>query len=154
MGQKAEVRVWRQGGEVVLRPVIGEMPTSPQSSPIAPRERRSHRNNFIIGLKVGPLTEARRDRLEIPPNVTGVIVSSIDDDSAFQRLGLRPGDVIETINQRPVISSAEVTLRIKEALTSTRKNVLLLINRHGTNRYLAMSLELTSNGRENGRDDD
>jgi serine protease Do len=154
MGQKAEVRVWRQGGEVVLRPVIGEMPTSPQFSPIAPRERRSHRNNFIIGLRVGPLTEARRDRLEIPPNVTGVIVLSIDDDSAFQRLGLRPGDVIESINQRPVISSAEVTLRIKEALTSTRKNVLVLINRHGTNRYLAMSLEPTSNGHENGRDDD
>ena len=86
--------------------------------------------------------------------MTGVIVLSIDDDSAFQRLGLRPGDVIENINQQRVISPAEVTLRLKEAVASTRKNVLVLINRHGTNRYLAMSLEPTSNGHENGRDDD
>jgi serine protease Do len=153
IGQKAEMRVWRQGGEVVLRPVIGEMPTSPQFSANAPPGRRSHRNNLITGLRVGPLTEARRDRLEIPLNVTGVIVLSIDDDSAFQRSGLRPGDVIESIDQRRIISPGEVTLRLNEALTNTRKNVLMLINRHGTNRYLAMSLvEHPSNGRENGRD--
>jgi serine protease Do len=154
IGQKAEMRVWRQGAEVVLRPVIGEMPASPHFSANAPRERRSHRNNFITGLTVGPLTEARRDRLEIPPNVAGVIVLSIDDDSGFQRSGLRPGDVIESINQRRVISPAEVTLRLKEALMSTSKYVLMLINRHGTNRYLAMSLvEHTHNIHENRRDD-
>jgi serine protease Do len=153
IGQKAEMRVWRQGEEVVLRPVIGEMPASPQFSAIAPRDGRSHRNNFIVGLRVGALTAARRDSLEIPPNVTGVIVLSIDDESALQRLGLRPGDVIENINQRRVISPAEVTLRLKEAVASTRKSVLVLINRHGTNRYLAMSLEYRPNGRGDGRDD-
>jgi len=147
------MRVWRQGEEVVLRPVIGEMPASPQFSAIAPRDGRSHRNNFIVGLRVGALTATRRDSPEIPPNVTGVIVLSIDDESALQRLGLRPGDVIENINQRRVISPAEVTLRLKEAVASTRKSVLVLINRHGTNRYLAMSLEYRPNGRGDGRDD-
>jgi serine protease Do len=121
IGQKAEMRVWRQGAEVVLRPVIGEMPTSPQPLANVPPQRRSHRNSFIIGLRVGQLTEARRDRLEIPPIVNGVIVLSIDDDSAFQRLGLRPGDVIESINQRRVISPAEVTPSSLSDLTENPK---------------------------------
>jgi hypothetical protein len=51
---------------------------------------------LIIGLNLSPLTEARRELLEIPPNIRGVIVLSIDDDSAFLGLGVRPGDVIES----------------------------------------------------------
>ena len=145
IGQKAEMQVWRQGAKIEVRPVIGEMPTGALSLVNTPRESRSDRNNFIIGLSLAPLTGERRDLLEIPPNITGVIVLSIAEDSAFLRFGLRPGDVIESINQRPVTSPAEVTLRLNEALASTQKNVLILINRHGTNRYLATSLEPAPN---------
>jgi membrane-associated protease RseP (regulator of RpoE activity) len=97
-------------------------------------------------LSLAPLTEARRELLEIPPDISGVIVLSIDDESVLLGLGLRPGDVIESINQRPVTSPAEVTLRLNEALTSTQQNVLVLINRNGTNRYLAMPLDHTRVG--------
>jgi serine protease Do len=130
VGQKAEVRVWRQNAELVLQPVIGEMPTSPQIAANTPYERRTEKKDFTMGLYLAPLTEARRELAEIPPNIRGVIVLWIDEDSAFLRLGLRPGDAIESINQRPVTSPAEVTLRLNEALASARKNVLMLINRH------------------------
>jgi serine protease Do len=146
-GEKAEIRVWRQGAEIVLRPVIGEMPTSPQVTANAPRGTRAPTKDLVIGLNLAPLTEARRELLEIPANIRGVIVLSIDDDSALLELGLRPGDVIESINQRPVTLPAEAIARLNEALTSGRNNVLMLINPHGTKRYLAMSLGYTSNWR-------
>ena len=101
-------------------------------------------------MSLAPLTEARRELLEIPPNIRGVIVLSIDDDSAFLRSGIRPGDVIESINQRPVTSPEEAIAGFKRALASEQKDVLMLINRNGTNRYLAMSLEA---GAPNERDD-
>lgn len=66
IGQKAEMRVWRQGAEMVLRPIIGEMPPTPQITASAPRESRVPRKDLIIGLNLGPLTEARRELLEIP----------------------------------------------------------------------------------------
>jgi serine protease Do len=141
VGQKAEMRVWRRGAEIVLLPVIGEMPANPQIMANAPRESRAPRRNVIIGLNLAALTEARRELLEIPPNIRGVIVLSIDDDSAFLRLGLRPGDVIESINQQPVSSPADATARLREILATEEKHVLMLINRRGTNRYLAMSVE-------------
>jgi len=150
VGQTAEMRVWRRGAEIALQPVIGEMPAAPQITVNAPRESRAPRKDLIIGLSLAPLTETRRELLDIPPDVIGVIVLSIDDNSAFLRLGLRPGDVIESINQQPVTSAAEVTLRLNEALASGQNNVLMLVNRHGTNRYLAMSLEYTPNGRDDG----
>ena len=150
VGQRAELRVWRRDAEIVLRPVIGEMPESLQITANAPREIRAPRKEVVVGLNLAPLTEARRELLEIPPKITGVIVLSIDDDSAFLRLGIRPGDVIESINERAVTSPAEATARLKEALASPPKNVLMLINRNGTNRYLAMSLEDAPNGRDDG----
>jgi len=64
--------------------------------------------------------------------------------------GIRPGDVIESVNQQPVTSPGEATVRLKRALASEQNNVLMLINRYGTNRYLAMSLENEPNGRDDG----
>ena len=136
--------------EIVLWPVIGEMPGNPQIVAIAPRESRTQSKDFIIGLNLAPLTEARRELLEIPPNIRGVIVLSIDDDSMFLGLGIRPGDVIESINQRPVTSPTEAAARLKKALASEEKNVLMLINRHGTHRYLAMSLANKPNAGDDG----
>jgi serine protease Do len=141
VGQQAEMRVWRRGAEIVLRPVIGEMPGTPQIVATALREVRGQGKNFNIGLNLAPVTEARRELLEIPPNVRGVIVLSIDDDSMFLGSGIRPGDVIESINQESVSSPADATARLREIPASGQKHLLLLINRHGTNRYVAMSLE-------------
>jgi long-chain acyl-CoA synthetase len=150
IGQKAEVRVWRQNAEIVLWPVIGEMPGNPQIAAIAPRESRTHGKDFIIGLNLAPLTEARRELLEIPRNIKGVIVLSIDDDSAFLGFGIRPGDVIESINQQPVNSPEEAIAVLRRALASEQNSVLMLINRHGANRYLAMSLANKPNTRDDG----
>jgi serine protease Do len=130
-----------RGAEIVLRPVIGETPGTPQIVATALRDGRGQRKDFYIGLNLAPLTEAGRDLLDVPPNISGVIILSIDDDSMFLGSGIRPGDVIESINQQPVSSPADATGRLREILANGQKQVLLLINRHGTNRYLAMSLE-------------
>jgi serine protease Do len=150
VGQRAETQVWRQNTKVVLWPVIGEMPGNPQITGDAARESRAERKDFIIGLNLAPLTEARRELLEIPPNIRGVIVPSIDDDSMFLGFGIRPGDVIESINRHPVTSPEEAIGKLKQALTNEQKNVLMLINRHGANRYLALPLENRPNESDNG----
>jgi serine protease Do len=122
----------------VLRPVIG---TLPPVEVMAPVERRAQRTNTTIGLKLGPLTAAQREFLRIPPSIRGVIVLSIDDDSAFFPLGIRSGDVIETINQQPVTAPDDALAKLKQAVVTGDRNVLMLINRRGSNRYLAMALE-------------
>jgi serine protease Do len=142
IGQTAEVRAWRQNAEIVLRPVIGEMPVSPPVVKNVPRER----TEITIGLNLAPLTQARRQLLGISPNIKGVIVLSIDDDSAFLGLGVRPGDVIETINQQPVTSPEDALAKLTRAMARRDDNLLMLVNRHGTNRDLPISPENTPAG--------
>jgi serine protease Do len=111
---------------------------------MAPIERRAQRTNTTIGLKLGPLAAAQREFLGVPPIIRGVIVLSIDDNSAFLGLGIRPGDVIETINQQPVTAPDDALAKLKQAVVTADSNVLMLVvNRRGTKRYLAMSLEHT-----------
>ena len=133
--------MWRQRSEMMLHPVIGQMSGIPEIVVEAPSEFRAPRRDLVIGLNLAPLTEARRELLGIPAHIRGAIVLSVDDASAFLGAGIRPGDVIESVNQVPVTSPEEAITRVKQALRSGGKTVLMLINRHGTNRYVAMSLE-------------
>ena len=150
IGQTTEVGVWRRRAEIVLRPVIGEMPGQPQIAWNVSREGRAQRKDFIIGLNLAPLTEARRELLEIPSHIKGVIVLSVADNSAFLGFGIRPGDVIESVNQQPVNLPEEAIALLKRALASEQKNILMLINRRGTSRYVAMSLEDKPKERDDG----
>ena len=151
IGQTAAVTIWRRNAEMTLRPVIGEMPETPDVAEIKQGERGERRAEQpgVVGLKLAPLTRQRRRGLGVPDNVNGVVVIGIDDDSPFAALDLLPGDVIEAINQRPVASPEDAIADLQEAAASGRKNVLLLINRHGTDHYLAMAIDNGQN-RRNG----
>jgi len=151
IGETAAVKIWRQNAEATLRPVIGEMPKSPESLETgqgggeAPRLERPG----VVGLRLVPLTQQRRQRLRIPHTVNGVVVTAIDEDSLFADLDLLPGDVIVEINQRPVTSPEDAINRLQEAAVSGRRSVMMLINRRGTNHYLATSIDNTGQDRRN-----
>ena len=76
--------------------------------------------------------------------------TAIDEDSPFADVDLLPGDVIEAINQRPVTSPEDATSKLQEAAASGRGSVLMLINRHGTDHYLATSVDIIRQNRRNG----
>jgi type II secretory pathway component PulC len=54
-------------------------------------------------------------------------------------LGLQTGDVIVSIDQKPATTPPEAAAQLKEA--AAQSNVLLLVNRHGTNEFVGLSLE-------------
>ncbi len=68
-----------------------------------------------------------------------MVVTGVADDSPLASLGIQPGDVIQSINQQPVTTPQQAETKLKEAQSGKNKNVLLLINRHGTNEYLALN---------------
>jgi serine protease Do len=152
IGQTATVTVWRQNAETTLQAVIGEMPESPAAADTRQGEREGERleRPGVVGLKLAPLTQQRRQRLGVPLKVNGVVVMAIDEDGPFADLDLMPGDVIEAINQRPVTSPEDATRRLQEAAASGRGSVMMLINRHGADHYLAMSIGNIGQNRRNG----
>jgi serine protease Do len=140
VGQNAEMRVWRRDREITLRPVISQLAESRQTAELAPPEEAAPTlRSGALGLKLAPLTAQARLRSRIPSDVTGVVVARVDEDGIFGDLDLLPGDVIQSIDQQPVISPKEALARLQQAISGGHKTVLMLISRHGANRYVALS---------------
>jgi serine protease Do len=152
IGEPAGVKIWRRNAETTLWPVIGEMSESPETVVTGQGEREGQRleRPGVVGLTLVPLTEQRRQRLGVPHNVNGVVVIAIDADSLFADLDLLPGDVIEEIDQRPVTSPGDAVNGLREAVASGRRSMMMLINRHGTDHYLATSLDNIGQNRRTG----
>ncbi len=68
-----------------------------------------------------------------------MVVTAVGEQSPFAGLNLLPGDVIETIDRQRVTSPADALARLDRAAAGGN-SVLLLINRHGRSRFLALSL--------------
>ena len=143
VGHTAKVKVWRKGRETTLEPVIAEQPENmdlvasssggEEQQPAAP----SHVS--ALGLKLAPLTPELRKQLKVPSGVRGVVVSEIADSSPLADIDLQPGDVIVSVNQEPVVTPKEAVAKLKAAQSSSDKKLLLQINRHGVNAFVAWS---------------
>jgi serine protease Do len=60
-----------------------------------------------FGLMLQDLTPATARRLQVPTGQTGALIADVDPDSGSATAGLRPGDVILSVNRRPVSTAAD-----------------------------------------------
>jgi serine protease Do len=140
VGQTAQVKVWRDGHDMTLAPVIASMPENAKQ--VAENDSGGG-GEKAMGLSLATLTPELRQRLHVGKSVTGVVVTGVANDSPLATLGVQEGDVIEAINRDKVATPEEAAKRFDQVKTEKgdNKSVLLLINRHGVNQYVAMSVE-------------
>jgi serine protease Do len=144
VGETADVKVWRKDRPMTLSPTIAEMPNNPKLAAATPQteeptEEPQHAS--ALGLKLAALDQDWRSRLHLGKSVRGVVVTAVNNSSPFAREGLQPGDVIQTIDQEPVASPRDAAKKLDAARQSKSKSVLLLINRNGSNAYVAVSMD-------------
>ena len=70
-----------------------------------------------------------------------VVVDVAKDSPAADKGAARPGDVIMEAAQEEVKSPGEVGSKIEEAKKSGRKSILLLVERQGDLRFIALRLD-------------
>jgi serine protease Do len=141
VGRAAEVTVWRGNQEISLHPVIGLMPDELQLGELAPPQTPPSAKpipDIAAGLKLGPLSAQLRQRLQLPKNVGGAVVTAITEGSPLAAMDLLPGDVIEMIDQQPVASPRDVVAKLHAAAARGARTILMLVNRHGSNLYVAL----------------
>jgi serine protease Do len=152
VGNKVEVKVWRQGSQITLQPVIASMPDDQKlakaDTPSSGGDSGQAQTAHAMGLKLSPLTPDLRRQAGVPAGVKGVIVTDIADDSPLADIGVEPGDVIVAIDQQPAASPQDVAAKL-DAYSKQKggnKSLLLLINRRGINQYVALSVSGNDNG--------
>jgi len=147
VGQAATIKVWRNDKPASVQVKIGEMPDN--LAQVATAEQPEHGNSAAMGLKLSTLTPELRRQVRVPKDVHGVVVTDVDAGSPLGAVGVQPGDVIVSINRKPVETPREAVHELEAAQKAKgpSQTLLLLINRHGVNEYVALTVQ---NGAEKG----
>ena len=64
----------------------------------------------------------------------------MSDGSGASKKGITPGDVIVEVNQQEVNRPGQIAAIVSKAIRKGRQSVLLLINRGGNVRFIAVRL--------------
>ncbi len=136
-GEKAEVRVLRDGNERSVKVQVGRMPGDDMTAMKSPESKNS--DQAKLGVTLAPLTAEYRQRLRLPDDAEGVVIVDVERGSPAAREGLRAGDVIKRVGNKKVATPEEVIEALKGQ--AKRKAVLLLISRQGNDRFIAVPLD-------------
>jgi serine protease Do len=94
-----------------------------------------------LGLGLSDLTPDLRRNYQIPEDETGALINEVDPSNAAADRGVRKGDVILSVNQQSVESASDARKAIEAAKDDGRKTVLLLIERNGSQSFIALPLD-------------
>jgi Do/DeqQ family serine protease len=112
--------LWRNGARREVVATIAAPPEQP------PRQLTTLTGRHpLSGAAIANLNPAFADELGLDPTQRGVVVTALRNGSVAQRLGLEPGDMLLTLNKRPVDSVSQ----LEQLLSSTPAPWVLTIKR-------------------------
>jgi serine protease Do len=144
LNKKIELEIVRDGKPLNVTTQIKEQPINYQTTGILPRQTQpsqpsepgpqNEQGGALTSIHVSDLTPELARQLDLPNNVQGVVVTSVDPDSGAAEL--QKGDVIEEINQQPVTSVADYN-KIAASLNPSQPQVLSVC-RHRMRSFLVL----------------
>jgi S1-C subfamily serine protease len=102
LGGKAEVRLVRGGHDMQLAVALETAPENPRNEVVV-RARSP-----LLGATVADLSPALADELRLDSSAEGVVVLEVADGSVAQSLGFRKGDVVRSVNDAAIATTADL----------------------------------------------
>ena len=139
IGQPLKMALRRNGKETTVEATVTEMRERQQVAATSPLPKKEDGDIASgLGIEVTAIDPALRSRFRIPQEVEGVIVTRVAPESPFAQFDIEVGDVIVSVDQRPVKTPAEAADQLKQA--AAKNDVLLLLNRRGANQFVGLSV--------------
>lgn len=139
-GDRANIRVLRNGGERNLRVTLGTRSDNDQPAREAPESGDEDSLSSDLGLRVSALNEALRSQYRVPEDVEGVIVTGVRRGGPAETAGLRTGVVILQVDGKAAASPNALRQAV-EAAKSAGKEALLIRYQFGDlKQYGALTL--------------
>ena len=127
-GDEVVVTVVRAGEPREIRVELGDWPDAGKEAVSEAREAGP-----ASGPRLGVHLERRDGQL---------VVAGVDPDSPAAEARLRRGDVLRSVGGVPVAESADVERALRKAADGGREHALLLIERRGQPRFVAVRIEI------------
>jgi serine protease Do len=133
---EVEVKVWRDGKIHSLQVTVGESENDEQlelgSTDDTPEGE--------LGLALAELNDQTRAQFRLADDAEGVLVVRVEPGSAAADKGIQAGDIIKMVGNSEVSSPDQVVAGVKAAAKKERKSVLLLVERNGADRFVAVGI--------------
>jgi serine protease Do len=144
VGKTVEVVLIRKGKEVTESVTLGRLEDGEKLAKAEDDDAAGDSDTGsakALGLTLSPIGPEARKTFKLKDSIQGVIVSSVDPSSAAAEKGLRPGDVIEEVNQQAVSKPTDVSKALDGLKKQGKKSALLLVaNGAGEVRFVALQL--------------
>ncbi len=142
--KKVVATIWRKGKEIKLEVIVGELDETDTAAlqPDTGKGKEGARTTVdALGLALAKLNPDLRDKFDIDASIEGVVVTEVVPDSPAAQKGMRAGDVIVEVAQEQVRDPKDVAEKVKKAKAAGRKSVLMLVDRQGDLRFVAIKLD-------------
>jgi serine protease Do len=142
IGEPTELIYWREGVEHTTKVTVGELEVAEEEGllKVTDTSKADLRQLADLGLGITSLTQKEREDFGVPDNVEGVLVGDVTAGFEAGLKGLIAGDVIVEVNQQSVRAPQDMIDIIEAAKAAGRSSVLLLVNRTGDIRFVALRL--------------
>jgi serine protease Do len=141
IGKGVEITVLRSGQQVTLEATVAQLDEAKVATASTGGGEDKPGKANSLGLSLSSLSPDARKRLNIPKDVQGVLVSRVKEGSPAADHGIEAGDIIVKVNGQDVVQPEDVAAQVKLVKPGDKKSVLLLVNRHGQNRFFAIEPE-------------
>ncbi|MCB5410638.1 DegQ family serine endoprotease [Pseudogemmobacter sp. CC-YST710] len=143
VGQAVPVIISREGKTETLQVTLGRREEAEggavQTSGEKPGQAEAGELQ-LMGLTLAPVNEATRQRFGLGGDMSGLVVTGVDQSSEAWSKGLREGDVLLEASQQPLTRLQDLKDRVEAAKEAGRKSVLLRFSRGGDQRFLALQI--------------
>lgn len=143
-GTAVEMGILRNGKEQTIHVTVGEY--SDKGAQVADNAGGGQGHGGRLGLAVNNLTPDVRQQFNIPDQVRGAAIENVRPGSAAEDAGLTPGDVILSVNRKPVEDAQSCIDAIHASPQG--KDILLLVWANGGTSFLVLHPE--ENAQQNG----
>jgi serine protease Do len=143
IGKTVQLGVWRDGSIQTVPVTVKEYPQDIWVS---------HNNEDVkdivftkisdAGILVSDLTDELRAQFGLDASVTGPVVTEVAANTAASAAGIRPGDLVQKVQDDDVRSRAEMQARLKEVSAKGLRNAALLIGMGQNARWVTLPLRL------------
>ena len=142
INKPVSVTLWRDGKEVTTTVTVGELETAEEDGLTAasPSSQPDGTKIDSLDLSVEPINDALRADYDIPRTINGMVITNVDPASSAAEKDLMEGDVIVEINQHAINRAKDITDIVTKAIKNGRTSILLLVNRAGEVRFVALKL--------------
>ncbi|MDA9838787.1 Do family serine endopeptidase [Candidatus Pelagibacter sp.] len=144
VGKKVKVKVWRNQKEITKNVLLGRLETSEDFKVSEKKEPVEKQTSEIESLKITVRLLNNEDikTRKLPNQITGLVVTKIENDSPLKNTTLAVNDIITEAQKKKIKTINDLREAAQKVVNSNQQTILLAIyNNQNQRRYLGVKLK-------------